>query len=80
MAIDIQSICDTAEASSSSQSLAIILSVMFSIYTLIAIALSALTIYSTSSMPSMAGKPAATATYAGDGLAAPLVALVPGRS
>lgn len=48
MAVDIQAVCAAASDNQSSQILAIVLSVMFSIYTIVAIALSALTIYSTS--------------------------------
>lgn len=48
MAIDEQRVCSTADANQGSQTLAIVLSIMFSIYTMVAIALSALTIYRTS--------------------------------
>ena len=48
MAIDVASVCSTATESAGSQTLAIVLSVMFSLYTVVTIALSALTIYSTS--------------------------------
>ena len=48
MAIDVASVCQTANDSQGSQTLAIVLSVMFSLYTIVTIALSALTIYSTS--------------------------------
>lgn len=48
MAVDIQAVCAAASDNQSTQILAIVLSVMFSIYTIVAIALSALTIYSTS--------------------------------
>ena len=48
MAIDVASVCSTAQDSAGSQTLAIVLSVMFSLYTIVTIALSALTIYSTS--------------------------------
>jgi hypothetical protein len=48
MAIDVASVCSTASDSAGSQTLAIVLSVMFSLYTVVTIALSALTIYSTS--------------------------------
>ena len=48
MAIDVASVCATAASNHGSQTLAIVLSIMFSIYTIVAIALSALTIYSTS--------------------------------
>jgi hypothetical protein len=48
MAIDVASVCQTANDSQGAQTLAIVLSVMFSLYTIVTIALSALTIYSTS--------------------------------
>jgi hypothetical protein len=48
MAVDIQAVCTAASDNQATQILAIVLSVMFSIYTIVAIALSALTIYSTS--------------------------------
>ena len=48
MAIDVASVCSTATDSAGSQTLAIVLSVMFSLYTVVTITLSALTIYSTS--------------------------------
>jgi len=51
MAVDVAAICSTADANQGTQTLAIVLSVMFSVYTIIAIALSALTIYSTSQVP-----------------------------
>jgi hypothetical protein len=58
MAIDIASVCTVASDSQGSQTLAIVLSVMFSLYTIVTIALSALTIYSTS----QAVEPAQTPT------------------
>jgi len=58
MAIDIASVCTVAADSQGSQTLAIVLSVMFSLYTIVTIALSALTIYSTS----QAVEPAQTPT------------------
>ena len=68
MAIDVASVCATASASQGSQTLAIVLSVMFSLYTVVTIALSALTIYSTSQSvqpptltPTVAGGPIITA-------------------
>ena len=48
MAVDIASVCSVATDSQGSQTLAIVLSIMFSLYTIVTIALSALTIYSTS--------------------------------
>jgi len=48
MAIDITSVCATASTSQGSQTLAVVLSIMFSLYVVVSIALSALTIYSTS--------------------------------
>ena len=51
MAIDITAVCQAADSNQGSQTLAIVLSIMFSIYTVVAIILSALTIYSTSQAP-----------------------------
>lgn len=48
MAVDVTAVCDMAAGAQGSQTLAIVLSVMFSLYTVVTIALSALTIYSTS--------------------------------
>jgi len=78
MAIDIQDVCATAAQHQSSQDLAIWLSVLFSIYTFVAIALSALTIYTSSQMGAAKAQrpPGATGPrvqetsivgYAGDG-------------
>lgn len=53
MAVDIQQVCAVAAEHQSSQDLAIWLSVLFSIYTVVAIALSALTIYTSSQMGSL---------------------------
>ena len=51
MAVDITAVCASADANQGSQTLAVVLSIMFSIYTVVAIILSALTIYSTSQAP-----------------------------
>lgn len=51
MAIDIAAVCSIADSNQSSQTLAIALALMFSIYTVTAIALSALSIYSASQIP-----------------------------
>lgn len=59
MAVDIVAVCSAAQEHQSSQTLAIVLAVMFSLYTVVAITLSALTIYSTSAHPEV---PTATAT------------------
>ena len=56
MAVDITEVCTLSSDNQSSQSLAIWLSVLFSIYTVISIALSALTIYTSSQV----GPPGAT--------------------
>jgi len=53
MAVDIQQVCAVAAEHQSSQDLAIWLSVLFSIYTVVAIALSALTIYTSSQVGSL---------------------------
>lgn len=58
MAVDVTAVCDAAAGAQSSQTLAIVLSVMFSLYTVVTIILSALTIYSTS----QAVEPAQTPT------------------
>ena len=83
MAVDIVGVCAAADENSSSQSLAIVMSVLFSIYTVIAIALSALTIWSTSQMARIPSgtRAAATATaaYASDGADLSLVALTHAR-
>lgn len=83
MAIDIASVCATAASNHGSQTLAIVLSTMFSIYTVVAIALSALTIYSTSQSamqpPGGLGTAVAAATapmgVVSEGRGTPLVAL-----
>lgn len=48
MAVDISTVCELASENQSSQTLAVVLSVLFSVYTAISIALSALTIYTSS--------------------------------
>tara|TARA_Y100000389_G_scaffold137919_1_gene135579 strand:+ start:15429 stop:15683 length:255 start_codon:yes stop_codon:yes gene_type:complete len=48
MAVDVSAMCDAANSSQGTQTLAIVLSVMFSLYLVVTITLSALTIYSTS--------------------------------
>ena len=55
MAVDIVDLCAAASANQGSQNLAVVLSVVFSLYTVCAITLSALTIYSTSQTTSLAG-------------------------
>jgi len=83
MAVDITAVCTLSSENQSSQNLAIWLSVLFSIYTVISIALSALTIYTSSQVgpPGLKeGKPslqrANTAAWASDGLdGIPLVAV-----
>ena len=75
MAVDIQQVCATAAQHQSSQDLAIWLSVLFSIYTFVAIALSALTIYTSSQMgsatddkkPRKTGSSSVIVGYEGDG-------------
>ena len=49
MAVSIVDVCSEAQEHQSAQTLAIVLSIVFSVYTCVAVALSALTIYSTSS-------------------------------
>ena len=80
MAVDITAVCTLSSDNQSSQTLAVWLSVLFSIYTVISIALSALTIYTSSQVgpPGLKqGKPTVTAAWAGgegpDGI--PLVAV-----
>ena len=48
MAVDILQVCTLASENQSGQQLAVWLSIMFSIYTIVSIALSALTIYTSS--------------------------------
>ena len=54
MAIDLQEVCSLSADNQSSQDLAIILAVTFSIYTLISIGISGATIYSVSQVDSTA--------------------------
>jgi len=80
MAVDIQAVCIAASDNQSTQLLAIVLSVMFSIYTIVAIALSALTIYSTSqAVPLMDAQPIGIGSSGGVSFGAdvPLVSLRP---
>jgi len=65
MAVDVATICSTADATQGTQTLAIVLSVMFSMYTIIAIALSALTIYCTSQVPIVDMEPVGAQQVAG---------------
>tara|TARA_B110000046_G_C12852984_1_gene338555 strand:+ start:541 stop:771 length:231 start_codon:yes stop_codon:yes gene_type:complete len=65
MAVDVAAICSMADATQGTQTLAIVLSVMFSVYTIIAIALSALTIYSTSQVPIVDMEPVGAQQVAG---------------
>ena len=74
MAVDVAAVCSSADANQGSQTLAIVLSIMFSIYTVVAIALSALTIYSTSQVPIMSGVSVGSKQMAGTGVS-PLVSL-----
>ena len=61
MAVDVVAVCAVATNNQASQSLAIVLSVLFSLYTIVSIALSALTIYTSSQQRMDApAKPAAT--------------------
>ncbi len=65
MAIDVVSVCATASSNQGSQMLAVVLSIMFSLYTVVAIVLSALTIYSTSQVNPTAPQSIATALVGG---------------
>lgn len=56
MAVDIVTVCEAATTHQSSQLLAIILAVLFSVYILLAIGLSAFSIYSSSCMRTVATK------------------------
>ena len=75
MAVDITTVCALSSENQSSQELALWLSVLFSIYTLVSIMLSALTIYTSSQVGppgAKQGKPRVDAElmfaqYAGDG-------------
>ena len=82
MAVDVVQVCATATTNQSSQSLAVLLSVLFSVYTFVAIALSALTIYTSSEVrPSLATRTSMAEKrsrsvivgYAGDGENVPLM-------
>ena len=68
MAVDITQVCTLSSDNQSSQTLAVWLSVLFSIYTVISIALSALTIYTSSQVgpPGLKqGKPVVAGAWAG---------------
>lgn len=68
MAVDILQVCTLSSENQSSQELAIWLSVLFSIYTVVSIALSALTIYTSSQVgpPGLKrGRPTATGDHLG---------------
>ena len=81
MAVDITVVCTLASENQSSQDLAIWLSILFSIYTIVSIALSALTIYTSSQVGppgAKSGRPRSVAGYLGGALdseAVPLIAL-----
>lgn len=81
MAVDIAQVCTLASENQSSQDLAIWLSILFSIYTIVSIALSALTIYTSSQVGppgAKSGRPRSVSVYAGGGLdseAVPLIGL-----
>lgn len=87
MAVDIVSVCMVASNNQSSQALAIVLSILFSVYTVVSILLSALTIYTSSqvvTIPDAAGKaPRAvgpsTVFVAHAGSDVPLMAMHPSR-
>ena len=69
MAVDLQSVCTLASDNQASQDLAVWLSVLFSIYTVVSIALSALTIYTSSQVGppgAKAGRAASFASYIGE--------------
>ena len=69
MAVDITQVCTLAANNQSSQDLAIWLSILFSIYTVVSIALSALTIYTSSQVGppgAKSGRPRSTAGYLGE--------------
>ena len=87
MAVDIVSVCTVAASNQSSQTLAIVLSILFSVYTVVSIFLSALTIY-TSSQAFPTPSPASnvpekvapnTVFVAHAGGEVPLMSLHPGR-
>ena len=48
MAVDVVAVCALATSNQASQTLAIVLSVLFSVYTIVSIALAGLTIYTSS--------------------------------
>ena len=81
MAVDIAEVCRDSAENQSGSDLAIWLCVMFSIYTIISIALSALTIYTSSQVGppgAKSGRPRSVAGYLGGALdseAVPLIAL-----
>ncbi len=64
MAVDAAALCEAAAGAQGSQQLAIGLSVAFSVYTIVAIALSALTIYSVSQAPPCAEAEAPAPSFA----------------
>jgi len=66
MAVDIVAVCSASQEHQSAQTIAIVLSVLFSLYTITAITLSALTIYSTSAQPTTAPSASAVETTASD--------------
>jgi hypothetical protein len=65
MAVDVAAVCSSADANQGSQTLAIVLSVMFVLYTSVAIALSALTIYSVSQVGVASAGPVASRQVTG---------------
>jgi len=67
MAVDLLSVCTLASENQSSQELAVWLSILFSIYTIVSIALSALTIYTSSQVgpPGAKSGRVGTAAWAG---------------
>jgi len=70
MAVDITVVCTLASENQSSQDLAIWLSILFSIYTVVSIALSALTIYTSSQVGppgAKSGRTSDTGGYLGGG-------------
>ena len=62
MAVDIVQVCAESAANQSSHELAVWLSVLFSIYTVVSIMLSALTIYTSSQIRSFASEAASSST------------------
>ena len=57
MAVDIISVCSDASNNQSGSDLAIVLSVLFSLYTIVSIGLTAHTIYVSSTIPPSASRP-----------------------